>query len=94
VAGKPQNKSPFKIPDSNESADNTITTKKSEIDQIDKYRDFIKRTTGYEPSYSDVFNQGVMFMIGRDPVYRKHIEGSGGRASKSSSSSKSVASGE
>jgi hypothetical protein len=91
MAGKPQTKSPFRVPESNETVDNTITIRKSDLEQIDRYRDFIKRTTGYEPSYSDVFNQGAMFLMARDPAFRKHIEGSvGGRASKSSSSSKLI----
>lgn len=94
MAGKPQTKSPFRVPESNETVDNTVTIRKSDLEQIDRYRDFIKRTTGYEPSYSDVFNQGAMFLIARDPAFRKHVEGGGNRASKSSSSSKLAAGGE
>ncbi len=93
MAGKPQNKSPFKIPESDETVDTTVTSKKSDVEQIDKYRDFIKRTTGYGPSYSDVFNQGALFLMTRDPAYKKHLEGSG-RANKPSSAARLNAGGE
>lgn len=94
MPARPQTKTIFKVPESNESIDNTITSKKSEMQEIEKYRDFIKRTTGYEPTLSDIFNQGVMFFISRDTVYKKHLENNSGRAMKSSSTSKPTASGD
>lgn len=73
MAGKAQTKTLFRVPESNETTDHTVTTKKSDLSEIEKYRDFIKKTTGYEPSVSDIFNQAVMFFIARDSVYKKHF---------------------
>lgn len=84
MAGKPQTKSLFKVPESNETVDTEVTSKKSEVAKIDGYRQFIKETKGYEPSYSDIFNQGAALMIERDPAYKIHLEDQKANASKSS----------
>jgi hypothetical protein len=92
MPAQPKTKTIFKVPESNETIDNTITSKKSDVQEIEKYREFIKRTTGYEPMLSDIFNQGAMFFISRDTVYQKHLDT--GRANKASSSSKANMSGD
>ncbi len=82
MAGKAQTKTLFRVPESNETVDHTLTTKKSDLNEVEKYRDFIKNTTGYEPTVSDIYNQAVMFFIARDTVYKKHLESAGSQASK------------
>ncbi|MCP9496516.1 MAG: hypothetical protein MSG64_18905 [Pyrinomonadaceae bacterium MAG19_C2-C3] len=82
MAGKPQTKTLFRVPESNETVDHTVTTKKSDLGEVEKYRDFIKKTTGYEPTVSDIYNQAVTFFIARDTVYKKHVEAGGSHASK------------
>lgn len=74
MAGKKQTKALFQVPKSSSIIEHTVLTQQTDLNEVKRYCNFIKHTTGYEPSVSDVFNQGVLFFIRRDTVYKNHRE--------------------
>lgn len=72
MAGKKQTKALFQIPKSSSIVEHKVSTQQTDLNEVKQYCNFIKHTTGYEPSVSDVFNQGVLFFIRRDTVYKHH----------------------